>query len=64
MSLFMNTEYIRPVESMKKLIGSMSSLFESKRVPNQSMRKATHLYAKLGQLNMELDWFKKQGIDL
>ena len=51
----------------KELIENASSLFEGKRRSKQvnAQSDPERLYAKIGQLNMELDWLKKRsGINL
>lgn len=51
----------------KELLDNASSVFESKRGPKPVTAESDpdRLYAKIGQLNMQLDWLKKKsGIDL
>jgi transposase len=51
----------------KELLENAGSLFEGKRGPKpaDAQRDPDLLYAKIGQLNMELDWLKKKsGISL
>lgn len=51
----------------KELLENVGSLFEGKRgtKPNNPESDTERLYAKIGQLNMELDWLKKKsGISL
>lgn len=51
----------------KELLENAGSLFEGKRgpKPNNAESNPDRLYAKIGQLNMELDWLKKKsGIGL
>jgi transposase-like protein len=51
----------------KELLDNVSSLFEGKRGPKpvNAQNDPERLYAKIGQLNMELDWLKKKsGIGL
>lgn len=51
----------------KELLENAGSLFEGKRGPKPVSGHAEpdRLYAKIGQLNMELDWLKKKsGIGL
>jgi transposase len=51
----------------KALVENASQLFEVKRVPKaiDPQSDPERLYAKIGQLNMELDWLKKKsGINL
>ena len=51
----------------KELVENAGSLFEGKRRPKQvnAQSDPERLYAKIGQLNMELDWLKKKsGIGL
>lgn len=51
----------------KDLLANASHVFEGKRGPKPSNTEVDQdrLYAKIGQLNMELDWLKKKsGIDL
>ena len=51
----------------KELLANVSELFETKRGPKpiDAQSDPDRLYAKIGQLNMELDWLKKKsGIDL
>ena len=51
----------------KELLENAGSLFEGKRGPKPAnvQNDPDRLYAKIGQLNMELDWLKKKsGIDL
>ena len=45
----------------KELLENASSLFEGKRGPKpvNAQSDPDRLYAKIGQLNMELDWLKK-----
>ena len=45
----------------KVLLDNVSSLFEGKRGPKpvNAQNDPDRLYAKIGQLNMELDWLKK-----
>jgi transposase-like protein len=51
----------------KELLENAADLFEGKRGPKpiDAQSDPDRLYAKIGQLNMELDWLKKKsGIDL
>jgi transposase len=51
----------------KELLENAGTLFEGKRGPKPAnvQNDPDRLYAKIGQLNMELDWLKKKsGIDL
>ncbi len=51
----------------KELLANAGSLFEGKRGPKAvtAQNNPDRLYAKIGQLNMELDWLKKKsGISL
>jgi transposase-like protein len=51
----------------KELLANAADLFEGKRGPKpiDAQSDPDRLYAKIGQLNMELDWLKKKsGIDL
>jgi len=51
----------------KELLENACSLFEGKRGPKpvNAVSDLDRLYAKIGQLNMELDWLKKKsGISL
>lgn len=51
----------------KELLDNVVSLFEGKRGPKpiNPQSDPERLYAKIGQLNMELDWLKKKsGIGL
>ena len=51
----------------KELLDNAASLFEGKRGPKpaNTQNDPDRLYAKIGQLNMELDWLKKKsGISL
>ena len=45
----------------KELLANAGSLFEGKRGPKpvDAQSDPDRLYAKIGQLNMELDWLKK-----
>lgn len=47
----------------KELVEKASQLFESKRSakPIDESLDPNRLYAKIGQLNMELDWLKKKS---
>ena len=47
----------------KELLDNVSSLFEGKRGPKpvNAQNDPDRLYAKIGQLNMELDWLKKKS---
>ena len=47
----------------KELLENASSVFEGKRGPKQANAQSDpdRLYAKIGQLNMELDWLKKKS---
>jgi transposase-like protein len=47
----------------KELLENASSLFEGKRGPKpvNAQSDPDRLYAKIGQLNMELDWLKKKS---
>jgi transposase len=47
----------------KELLANAGSLFESKRGPKlvNAQSDPDRLYAKIGQLNMELDWLKKKS---
>jgi transposase len=51
----------------KELLENISQIFETKRGPKpvDAATDPERLYAKIGQLNMELDWLKKKsGISL
>ena len=51
----------------KELMDNAGNLFEGKRGPKPTNEQSDpdRLYAKIGQLNMELDWLKKKsGISL
>lgn len=51
----------------KELLDNAADLFQGKRGPKpiDAQSDPDRLYAKIGQLNMELDWLKKKsGIDL
>ncbi len=51
----------------KELLANAAELFEVKRgpKPTDAQSDPDRLYAKIGQLNMELDWLKKKlGADL
>jgi transposase len=51
----------------KELLTNAADLFEGKRGPKpiDAQSDPDRLYAKIGQLNMELDWLKKKsGISL
>lgn len=51
----------------KELLENASNLFDGKRGPKpvNAQSDPERLYAKIGQLNMELDWLKKKsGIGL
>lgn len=51
----------------KELLDNAGSVFEQKRGPKpvDAESDPDRLYAKIGQLNMQLDWLKKKsGIDL
>jgi transposase-like protein len=51
----------------KELLTNAGDVFETKRGPKplDAQSDPDRLYAKIGQLNMELDWLKKKsGIDL
>ena len=51
----------------KELLNNAGSVFEGKRgiKPSNTQSDPDRLYAKIGQLNMQLDWLKKKsGIDL
>lgn len=51
----------------KDLLANAGNVFEGKRGPKPANTEVDQdrLYAKIGQLNMELDWLKKKsGIDL
>ena len=51
----------------KELLDNVGSLFEGKRGPKpvNAENALDRLYAKIGQLNMELEWLKKKsGISL
>ncbi len=51
----------------KELLAKAADIFEGKRGPKpiDAQSDPDRLYAKIGQLNMELDWLKKKsGIDL
>ena len=51
----------------KQLLEKSSELFEGKRqaAPMDESKDPARLYAKIGQLNMELDWLKKKlGVSL
>jgi len=47
----------------KDLLDNASTLFEGKRGPKRVNPQSDpdRLYAKIGQLNMELDWLKKKS---
>jgi transposase len=47
----------------KELLENAGNIFESKRGPKQTNGQSDQdrLYAKIGQLNMELDWLKKKS---
>jgi hypothetical protein len=47
----------------KELLENAGSLFEGKRGPKPANEASDpdRLYAKIGQLNMELDWLKKKS---
>jgi transposase-like protein len=47
----------------KELLENAGSLFEGKRGPKvvNAQSDPDRLYAKIGQLNMELDWLKKKS---
>jgi len=47
----------------KELLDNAGSLFEGKRGPKPTNAQSDpdRLYAKIGQLNMELDWLKKKS---
>jgi transposase-like protein len=47
----------------KELMDNAGSLFEGKRGPKpiNAQSDPDRLYAKIGQLNMELDWLKKKS---
>ncbi|OAI20371.1 transposase [Methylomonas lenta] len=47
----------------KELMDNAGSLFEGKRGPKpvNAQNDPDRLYAKIGQLNMELDWLKKKS---
>lgn len=47
----------------KELVTHAGSLFEGKRDPKpvNTLSDPDRLYAKIGQLNMELDWLKKKS---
>ena len=47
----------------KELLANAGSLFEGKRDPKpvDAQSDPDRLYAKIGQLNMELDWLKKKS---
>jgi hypothetical protein len=47
----------------KELLTNAGSLFEGKRGPKpvNAQSDPDRLYAKIGQLNMELDWLKKKS---
>jgi transposase len=47
----------------KELLENAGSLFEGKRGPKpaDAQGDSDRLYAKIGQLNMELDWLKKKS---
>ena len=47
----------------KDLLDNASTLFEGKRGPKpvNAQSDPDRLYAKIGQLNMELDWLKKKS---
>ena len=47
----------------KELLDNAGSLFEGKRGPKpvNAQSDPDRLYAKIGQLNMELDWLKKKS---
>jgi transposase-like protein len=46
----------------KELLENAGSLFDNKRGPKpvNAQSDPEHLYAKIGQLNVELDWLKKK----
>jgi transposase-like protein len=51
----------------KELLENAGSLFDNKRGPKpvNAQSDPERLYAKIGQLNVEVDWLKKKlGIDL
>jgi len=51
----------------QELLGNAGGVFDKKRGPKAVSPESDpeRLYAKIGQLNMELDWLKKKsGIDL
>jgi transposase len=51
----------------KELLENAGSLFEGKRGPKPTNEQSDpeRLFAKIGQLNMELDWLKKKsGLNL
>ncbi len=58
-----SSEFIRPKVNQwkKELLANAGSLFEGKRGPKpvNAQSDPERLYAKIGQLNMELDWLKK-----
>jgi len=47
----------------KELLANAGSLFEGKRGPKtaKTQDNPDRLYAKIGQLNMELEWLKKKS---
>jgi hypothetical protein len=47
----------------KELLANAGDIFETKQVPKpiDAQSDPDRLYAKIGQLNMELDWLKKIG---
>lgn len=47
----------------KELLENVDSLFDGKRgpKPTNAQTDPDRLYAKIGQLNMELDWLKKKS---
>lgn len=47
----------------KELLANAGSLFDSKRGPKAVTRESDQerLYAKIGELNMQLDWLKKKS---
>ena len=57
----------RLISGKKELLVNAGDIFETKRGPKpiDAQSDPDRLYAKIGQLNMELDWLKKKsGIDL